>query len=89
MEAVRTSEPSVHFNVTTRRYTPEDSKLHAGLHKNLKSHIFSISSTEPILILSGEGGGRVSADIEVADHLDFKGAWSLTTKFPARFRSLA
>jgi hypothetical protein len=26
MEAVRTSETSVHFNVTTRRYIPEDSK---------------------------------------------------------------
>jgi hypothetical protein len=27
MEAVRTSETSVNFNVTTRRYVPEDSKL--------------------------------------------------------------
>jgi hypothetical protein len=27
MEAVRTSEMSVNFNVTTRRYIPEDSKL--------------------------------------------------------------
>jgi hypothetical protein len=27
MEAVRTSETSVHFNVSTRRYIPEDSKL--------------------------------------------------------------
>jgi hypothetical protein len=27
MEAVRTSETSVNFNVTTRRYIPEDSKL--------------------------------------------------------------
>jgi hypothetical protein len=26
MEAVHTSETSVHFNVTTRRYIPEDSK---------------------------------------------------------------
>jgi hypothetical protein len=25
MEAVRTSETSIHFNVTTRRYIPEDS----------------------------------------------------------------
>jgi hypothetical protein len=25
---VRTSKPSVNFNVTTRRYIPEDSKLH-------------------------------------------------------------
>jgi hypothetical protein len=28
MEALRTSETSVNFNVTTRRYIPEDSKLH-------------------------------------------------------------
>jgi hypothetical protein len=27
MEAVRISETSVHFNVTTRRYIPEDSKF--------------------------------------------------------------
>jgi hypothetical protein len=27
MEAVRTSETSVNFNVATRRYIPEDSKL--------------------------------------------------------------
>jgi hypothetical protein len=29
MEAVRTSETSVNFNVNTRRYIPEDSKLRA------------------------------------------------------------
>jgi hypothetical protein len=28
MEAVRTSETSVNFNVATRRYIPEDSELH-------------------------------------------------------------
>jgi hypothetical protein len=28
MEAVRTSETSLNFNVITRRYIPEDSKLH-------------------------------------------------------------
>jgi hypothetical protein len=28
MEAVRTSETSVNFNLTTRRYIPKDSKLH-------------------------------------------------------------
>jgi hypothetical protein len=27
MEAVHTSETSVHFNMTTRRYIPEDSNL--------------------------------------------------------------
>jgi hypothetical protein len=29
MDVVRTSEMSVNFNVTTRRYMPEDSKLPA------------------------------------------------------------
>jgi hypothetical protein len=39
MEAVRTSETSFNFNVTTRRYIPEKSKLHTYRHENLKSHI--------------------------------------------------
>jgi hypothetical protein len=38
MEAVRTSETSVSFNVSTRRYIPEDSKLHTRRRENLKSH---------------------------------------------------
>jgi hypothetical protein len=38
MEAVRTSESSVHFNVTTRRYILEDSNLHTRRRENLKSH---------------------------------------------------
>jgi hypothetical protein len=38
MEAVRTSEMSVHFNVTTWCYIPEDSKLHTRRCDNLKSH---------------------------------------------------
>jgi hypothetical protein len=36
MEAVRTSELSVNFNVTTRHYIPEDSKLHTHCRENLK-----------------------------------------------------
>jgi hypothetical protein len=32
MEAVRSSETSVSFNVTTRRYIPEDSKLQMLLY---------------------------------------------------------
>jgi hypothetical protein len=39
MEAVRISETTVTFNVTTRRYIPEDSKLHTRRRENLKSHI--------------------------------------------------
>jgi hypothetical protein len=39
MEAARTSETLVHFNMTTRRYFPEYSKRHTRRHENLKSHI--------------------------------------------------
>jgi hypothetical protein len=38
MEAVFISETSVHFNVTTRRYSPEDSELQTRRRENLKSH---------------------------------------------------
>jgi hypothetical protein len=38
LEAVRTCEPSDHYNETTRRYTPEDSKLNIRRRENLKSH---------------------------------------------------
>jgi hypothetical protein len=38
MEAVRTSETSVNYNMTTRRYIPEDYHLHTRHRKNLKSH---------------------------------------------------
>jgi hypothetical protein len=41
MKAVRTSETSFNFNVTTRRCIPEDSKLHSRRRENLKSHIDS------------------------------------------------
>jgi hypothetical protein len=37
MEAVRTSETSVHFNVTTQCHIPEETKLHTRRRKNLKS----------------------------------------------------
>jgi hypothetical protein len=39
MEAVGTFETSVNFDVSTRRYIPEDSKLHTRRRVNLKSHI--------------------------------------------------
>jgi hypothetical protein len=38
MEAIRTSETSVNFNVITQRYISEDSKLHTRRCENLKSH---------------------------------------------------
>jgi hypothetical protein len=38
MEAVRTSEALVNFNVTTWHYILEDSKLHTRHCENLKSH---------------------------------------------------
>jgi hypothetical protein len=40
MEAVRSSETSVHSNETTWRYIPEDSKLHTPCRENLKSYTF-------------------------------------------------
>jgi hypothetical protein len=44
IEAVRISETSVIFNVTTRRYIPEDSKLHTRRRENLKSYKNNFSS---------------------------------------------
>jgi hypothetical protein len=38
MEATSTSETSVNFYETTRRYNPEDSHLHTRRRENLKSH---------------------------------------------------
>jgi hypothetical protein len=38
MEAVRTSEMSVNFNVTTRRYIPEESEIQTCCRENLKFH---------------------------------------------------
>jgi hypothetical protein len=49
MKAVRTSETSVNFNVTTQRYIPEDSKLHTRRRENLKSHIFLFISPPWVL----------------------------------------
>jgi hypothetical protein len=45
MEAVLASETSVNFNVITRFYIPEDSKLHTPLCENLKSHIKGVVGT--------------------------------------------
>jgi hypothetical protein len=38
LEAVHISETSGHFKMATRRYIPEDSKLHTHRRENLKSH---------------------------------------------------
>jgi hypothetical protein len=43
MEAARTSETSTTFNVTTRRYIPEDCKLHTRRRENLQSHIYTLT----------------------------------------------
>jgi cell division protein FtsL len=45
MEAVRTSETSVYFKHTTRRYISEGYHLHTSHRDNLKSHTISISLT--------------------------------------------
>jgi hypothetical protein len=41
MEAIRTSETSVNFNVTTRRYIAEESKFHTCRRENVKSKMLS------------------------------------------------
>jgi hypothetical protein len=46
MEAERTSETSVNFNVTTRLYTPEDSKLHTRCREYLKSRTILINVSQ-------------------------------------------
>jgi hypothetical protein len=53
MEAVRTSETLVNFNVTTRRYNPEDSKRHTRCRENLKSHkvIISLNSINQLIFV--------------------------------------
>jgi hypothetical protein len=38
MKAARTSETSVNFYQTTRRYNPEDSHLRTNRRENLKSY---------------------------------------------------
>jgi hypothetical protein len=49
MEAVRASETSVNFNVTTRRCIPEDSKIPSRRCENLKSHnLVSKSVTQQV-----------------------------------------
>jgi hypothetical protein len=48
MEAVHTSETSVNFNMTTRRYIPENSKLHTRRCDNLKSHTQEIISNASV-----------------------------------------
>jgi hypothetical protein len=66
MEAVRTSETSVNFNVTTRRYIPEESKLHfnfvylkykTGLHTLTVCHTFETQNV--LQILTFGAGHRV------------------------------
>jgi hypothetical protein len=49
IEAVRTSETSVNFNVTTWRYIPEDSKLHDVL---LVSGLGGLKFVESIILWS-------------------------------------
>jgi hypothetical protein len=42
MEAVSTSEASVNFYETARRYIPEDSHLHTHRLENLKPHVLQV-----------------------------------------------
>jgi hypothetical protein len=71
-EAARTSETSVNFKVTTRRYIPEDSKLqspslrtyyhHHHHHHHHRWLLYetteSLQSTDDELIPAGQGNAR-------------------------------
>jgi hypothetical protein len=50
LETILASETSVNFNVTTRRYMPEDSKLHARSRENLKPHILELNPRRVVLV---------------------------------------
>jgi hypothetical protein len=50
-KAVLTSETSVNFNVTTRRYIPEDCKIHNRSRENLKSNNLKVVR-EPVVFHS-------------------------------------
>jgi hypothetical protein len=45
MEATCSSETSVDFELTTRRYIPEDGTIHNHRRENLKSYTNKIRST--------------------------------------------
>jgi hypothetical protein len=48
MEAASTSETSINFYQTTRRYNPEDSHLHTHRRENLKSYR-ELGGLKPVL----------------------------------------
>jgi hypothetical protein len=52
MEAVRTSETSVNFNVTRRRYIPADSKLH-NVRTNVHTKQLSVSEMWDRILAAG------------------------------------
>jgi hypothetical protein len=56
IEAASTSETSVNFCQTTRRYIPEGSHLHTCRRENLKSHQNNskVAHTDNVLLLSSE-----------------------------------
>jgi hypothetical protein len=49
LEALRTSETSVYFNETIRRYIQEGYRLHIRRRENLKSHTELSVATHTIL----------------------------------------
>jgi hypothetical protein len=57
---VRTSETSVYFNESTRRYIPEGCHLHNRRSENLKSHTF-ISYLCVVIICSCKGQISITA----------------------------
>jgi hypothetical protein len=73
MEAVRTSETSVNFNVSTWRYIPEDSKLHTCRYENLKSQVSSELCFLGICVTGGQYKARILLCPDCCVYIHFSG----------------
>jgi hypothetical protein len=60
MEAASTSETSVNFCQTTRRYNPEDSHLHTRRRENLKYYLRERENSYHLELNEGEKFLRLS-----------------------------
>jgi hypothetical protein len=58
MEVASSSETSVNFYQTTRRYNPEDSHLHSRRRENLKSYLAPSALLDPRIFFLRTRDGR-------------------------------